>query len=218
MWGSLSNLTNQFRSQSENLCQILEQEGLLVRPYQLASLPFFQALSLPEQQQAIHLIENYCAVCQSARQAGASLRDGRAILDQALDHFNLQVDPEVFSFISPRTVFEFYSVNQTQFFRTANFFEYTSYTIEDLYSRSWMNLYDRDEQITRKIIGYATQILSGAAKGIVRPDLPEHIILERASLEKIKISVFIECFAPILQNGEVTGIVSIVKSSGKFLD
>lgn len=214
----MSDLTNKFRSQSENLCQILEEEGLLVRPYQLASLPFFQALSLPEQQQAIHLIENYCAVCHSARQAGASLRDGREILDQALAHFNLQVDSEVFDFIGPRKVFEFYSVNQTQFFRTANFFEYTSYTIEDLYSRSWMNLYDRDEQITRKIIGYASQILSGVAKGIVRPDLPEHVISERASLEKIKISVFFECLAPIRQDGEIVGIVAVVKSSGNFLD
>lgn len=214
----MSDLTNQFRSRSENLCQVLEQEGLLVRPYQLASLPFFQALSIPEQQQAIHLIENYCAVCQSTRQAGASLRDGQAILDQALAHFNMQVDPEVFKFIGKGTVYEFYCVNQTQFFRTANFFEYTSYTIEDLYSRSWMNLYDRDEQITRKIMGYASQILTGAKTGVIRPDLPEHVLSERASLEKIKISVFFECLAPILQDGAVVGIVAAVKSSGKFLD
>ena len=213
----MSDLTNRFRSWSENLCQILEQEGMLVRPYQLASLPFFQALSLAEQEQAIQLIENYCAVCQSTRYRGASLRGERAILDQALAHFNLQVDPEVFNFIGPRSVFEFYSENQTQFFRTANFFEYTSYTIEDLYSRSWMNLYARDEEIVGKIIEHATQILSGKVQGVIKPALPEHVIVERASLEKIKITVIIECLAPLMQNGKTVGILSVIKT-GAFID
>ena len=214
----MSDLTTQFRSWSENLCQILEQEGMLVRPYQQASLPFFQALSLTEQQQAIQLIENYCAVCQNTRQRGASLRNERALLDQALEHFNLQVDPEVFSFISPRNVFEFYSVNQTQFFRTANFFEYTSYTIEDLYSRSWVYLYDRDEKITHKIIEHAAAILTGLTTGIILPNLPEHLLAERSSLEKIKTAVRFECLAPLRQDGKTVGILSVVKSSGHFLE
>lgn len=213
----MSDLTNRFRSWSENLCQILEQEGMLVRPYQLASLPFFQALSVAEQLQALQLIESYYAVCQDTRRRGSSLRGERAILDQALEHFNLQIDPEIFKFIGPRNVFEFYSENQTQFFRTANFFEYTSYTIEDLYSRSWMNLYARDEKIVGKIIEHANHILSGKAQGIIQPDIPEHIIAERASLEKLKLSVLIECLAPLRRDGKTVGILSVIKT-GAFVE
>jgi hypothetical protein len=208
----------QFRAWSENLCQILEQEGMLVRPYQLASLPFFQALSESEQRQAIHLIENYCAVCQDTLKNGSSLRDERAILDQALRHYDLQVDPEIFDFMGPEVVYEFYSANQTQFFRTANFFEYTSYTIEDLYSRSWMHLYDRDEKITKQIIEYAAEILTGLASGIIKPTLPEHLLTERASLERIKIPVRFECLAPLKQDNKTVGILCAVKSSGQFVD
>ena len=191
---------------------------MLVRPYQLPSLPFFQALSIPEQQQAISLIENYCAVCQNTRRHGASLREGRAIVDEALEHYNLQVDARVFDFMGPGVVYEFYSPNQTQFFRTANFFEYNSYTIEDIYSRSWMHLYDRDEAITQKIMEGAGQILGGQVTEIIKFTLPEHLLIERASLERIKIPVRFECLAPLMQNGKIAGVLSAVKSSGHFVD
>ena len=214
----MSDLTLKFRACSENLCQILELEGLIVRPYQQSSLPFFQSLDSSEQQQALHLIENYYAICQSVRHHGGSLREGQALLETALKHFNLQAPSEVFEFIAPKNVYEFYSANQTQFFRTANFFEYTSYTIEDIYSRSWVHLYDRDPEITQKIFTYAAEIFSGANQSVIKPDLPEHVMTERASLEKLISPVRFECLAPLTQEGRTVGLLSVIRSSGKFLN
>lgn len=214
----MSDLTNQFRSLSENLCQTLELEGLMVRPYQMSSLPYFQALSTPEQVQALQLLENYMSVCRSARADAASIRDGREIVNKALKYFNLQVDPQVFDYLDPMCVFEFYSANQTQFFRTANFFEFNSYTVEDIYSRNWMSLYDRDEGITTEIFKFAGQILSGETKDIILPNLPAHIVIERASLEKLKTEVRFECLAPLTRDSRTVGILSIVRCTDYFMD
>lgn len=208
-------LTNQFRSLSENLCRILEQEGLLVRPYHSSSLPYFQTLTLSEQQQALELLENYCAVCEEARRDRSSILMGREVVNKALQYFGLEVDPKVFDYLEPLCVYEFYSVKQTQFFRTANFFEFNSYTIEDIYCRSWMSLYGRDEDLTGEIFKFANQILSGETKEVIYPALPEHFVIERASLEKLKTQVKFECFAPLIRDGQTVGILSIVRSAGK---
>lgn len=208
-------LTNQFRSLSENLCRILELEGLLVRPYHSASLPYFQTLTLSEQQQALELLENYCAVCEEAQASGSSILMGREVVTKALQYFGLEVDAKVFDYLEPLCVYEFYSVKQTQFFRTANFFEFNSYTIEDIYCRNWMSLYGRDEELTAEIFKFANQILSGETKEVVYPTMPEHFVIERASIEKLKTQVRFECFAPLTRNGETVGILSIVRSAGK---
>lgn len=214
----MSDLTNRFRSLSETLCQALELEGLIVRPYQMPSLPYFQALTSTEKEQVLQLLENYTTVCRAVRAGGTSIRDAHESVNKALKHFNLQVDAQVFDYIDPMCVFEFYSTNQTQFFRTANFFEFNSYTIEDIYSRNWMSLYDRDEEITREIFEFATKILSGETKDVIRKTWPAHIVTERASLEKLKTEVRFECLAPLTRDGQTVGILSIVRCTDYFMD
>ncbi|MFS4457624.1 hypothetical protein [Bdellovibrio sp. HCB2-146] len=210
----MSQLTNRFRALSENLCQLLEQEGLVVRPYHLASLPFFQALTPEEQLPAIEYLERYYNLCLHTKKQRGDLREGRVLIEEALDYFKLEVDPAVFDLIGPRNVFEFYSPNQTQYFRTINFFKYTSYTIEDIYSRSWFHLYERDEKITSRILELALQVLEGKTSSFLVPEIPEHMLTERASLEKLKVPVQIICLAPLKRDGKTVGILCVVRSGG----
>lgn len=208
----MSQLTNRFRALSENLCQLLEKEGLVVRPYHLASLPFFQALTDEEKLPAIEYLERYYDLCLHTKKQRGDLREGRVLIEEALDYFKLEVDRRIFDLVAPRHVFEFYSPNQTQYFRTINFFEYTSYTIEDLYSRSWFHLYERDEKITSRILELAHLILEKKDVGILVPEIPEHMLLERASLEKLKVPVQIICLAPLKRDGNTVGILCVVRS------
>ncbi len=213
----MTELVHQFRVLAENFCHLIESEGLLVRPYQLASMPFFQALNEDEQSLAIVHLQNYLEICRSTIAEGSSLRDERALVAKALEHFQLDMDSRVFQGGSGSMVYEFYALSQTQYFRTVNFFEFTSYTIEDLYSRSWFNLYSRDDDITRKLLGFAHQIVTGQQQTPIAPDIPEHFMIERASLEKLKVPTKHVCLAPLMQDQNIVGIVSVIKCSGNFI-
>lgn len=199
-----------FKSYAEELCTFIEQEGWAVRPYHHETLPFFLQLNDTEREGTIELLRQYLEICQRVYSRGRRLKDMPFFVETALEYYDYKVFPETMAHLqaAPGKMVEFYSNKHTQFFRSLNFFEFTSYTIEDLYCRQWVHLYDREETMTMRILTEANAVLAGKCQAPIK--VPEvHVIKERLSLERLHVQMQNLELQPLTKNGHVDGIMAV---------
>lgn len=205
-------LVKRFLEKSEELSHLIEKEGWVVRPYQSSALPYFRSLPDDVQHAACNELEKYLEICAEAQAAGHAIKDARLLVNYALKYNGLYFNEDVYKILEPGDVVEFYNLNHTQIFRTFNYFEYTSYTIEDIYCRPWFTLYERDENVTQKIIEMATPVFTGENLGVVFLDVGTHLITERSSLEKLQLRNKGNWVAPLFDENDVQiGYVNVLR-------
>ncbi|UXR63130.1 hypothetical protein EZJ49_08580 [Bdellovibrio bacteriovorus] len=199
-----------FKKYAEELCAFIEQEGWAVRPYHSESLPFFLQLNESERESTTELLRQYLEVCQRVYSKGRRLKDMPFLVETALEYYGYQVFPQTLAKLrqNQSKMVEFYSRKHTQFFRSLNFFEFTSYTIEDLYCRQWVHLYDREESMTMRILSEANKVLAGdLSEPIFVPEA--HILKERLSLERLQVQMQNLQLEPLFKNGQSDGIMAV---------
>lgn len=203
--------TKLFKALSEELCSFIEQEGMAVRPYSHPGLSYFQQLTEEGQQTAIETLQNYLEVCRSVYKENHSLKDSAFLVQKGLEYFSYQCHPSIFEMVEKESrVVEFYTPQNTQIFRTINYFEFASYTIEDLYCRPWNHLYIRDEEIDNLLIQGVGAVLTKAVgpEGVLVPN--QHLLTEKASLERVTITVDGVHLLPLMQKEAVEGFACII--------
>lgn len=204
---TFQNLRDRFRTLCESLALLLEHEGMAVRPYANENLIFFQMLSPESQDEAIELLEDYLATAKLVLKDKHSLKESRYFVQKALEYFELSAHPEfVAAAQDPRRISEFYSLKGTQFFRTFNYFEMTSYTLEDIYCRQWVDLYERPEGLTSQMLaGIAELVEKNSSQTLINIDTA-HFIQERISLERLITNCQGLHITPLYQQGVLTGL------------
>lgn len=203
-------LIAQFKTLSEELSAFIEQEGWAVRPHNKDGLPFFLQLSPEDQERVVDLLRRYLEVCRLVYEQGRQLKEGPFFVEAALQYYGYEVSTEARRQIleKPDRVVEFYSPKHTQFFRTLNYFEFTSYTLEDIYCRQWIHLYDRDEAVSLRILEQANYVLSGRVSQPVIINKP-HRLHERVSLERLTLRMTRLYLEPLRKNGQIEGLIAI---------
>ncbi|HEX7673274.1 MAG TPA: hypothetical protein VF412_03835 [Bdellovibrio sp.] len=211
----MNNRIKMFLSFSEELSHLIENEGWAVRPYQSSTLPYFQALSDDLQDGVLKQIQDYLLICKKTMAEGYPIKDARFLVNKALEHYSMSFHEDVDELIEEGHAVEFYSLNHMQIFRTFNCFEYTSYTIEDMYCRPWYSLYEREDKIAEQLMVLAAPVLRGEYDGIMRLEVPPHFITERASLERLQMLCESVWVAPLHDEKAQTGYICIqqVKST-----
>lgn len=202
-----------FKILSENISALIEEEGLLVRPYGHATLPYFNLLTIEEQEQVLKDILIYFQVCTDVKSQNGSLKDTRLFTEKAAARLGVTVDPAILALIEPHHLIEIYTQAQTQIFRSLIFFEVCSYSLEDLYCRKWYHLYQRtpedQEKLERDIGLYYSQLPLRTMKATA----PEHTIRATASLERNEIITQIFWLSPLVSNSKDDSYVLTVATS-----
>ncbi|NUN05679.1 MAG: hypothetical protein HUU57_07950 [Bdellovibrio sp.] len=190
-----------FRTLCEELSSFIELEGLVVRPYGQESLPYFQRMTPCQQDEAIQNLQSYIRICKSVYEEGGVLRDSSLFLRKALSFYGYYCDLRALEGLKNDELAEFYTSEHKPLFRNLCYFENASYTLEDIYSRPWIHLYDRDPKIGEVLVKYLDRFFAGAHE-VIYVDLPEHLLTERVSLEKLKSKVKIRAIVPLQKEGK----------------
>lgn len=199
-----------FRTLCEELSSFIELEGLVVRPYGQETLPYFQRLTAEQQDDAIKNLQNYIRICKIVFEEGGVLRDSTFFLHKALNFYGYSHAPKALEDFQNDELAEFYSSEHAPLFRNISYFENASYTLEDIYSRPWIHLYDRDPKIGEALGKHLKHFYDGASEAI-RVDVPEHLIVERASLEKLKSKIKIRSIVPLQKEGKNEAYLVLAK-------
>ncbi|MFM6929290.1 MAG: hypothetical protein ACKOX6_12560 [Bdellovibrio sp.] len=203
-------LVAKFRSLCEELSYIIEKEGWVVRPYSHPAMKFFKQLTPAERLWTTNRLNDYLEICRQVHRSGNQIKDARFLVRQGLQHFGFSCDVKVEDYIQPQYVVEFYGLDHRQIFRTFNFFEYTSYTVEDIYCRLWFDLYKREEAVTKFLLESVGPLLAGKMTEPLYYNNPEHIIEESSSLEKLRFWAKEHCLTSLMQGDTLRGYLTIL--------
>lgn len=199
-----------FKALAEALCSLFHDAGIKVRPY-IANLPFFSVLPTERKSEILKHFGFYLDLCTAQLQEGQSLRDSQTFTWRALKACGLTPGSDFLQRITPGDVVEIYSTTNNQIFRNLEFFDFCSYTLEELFSREWWNLFSRSETVTNNIMNIASSIFAGEhPKGIHYPVLA-HTVKEISSPEKFEWNMDIKFLGPLSSNRTIKALFCIEK-------
>lgn len=101
----------------------------------------------------------------------------RRHLKKFLGEFGLKLGESFFSTIESGHIIEVYSKGHQQIFRSANFFDLSSYSPEVLTFVSWEKLFHRSEENFNKLLKYAEFVIEEKI-GLIQPKKARHLLVE----------------------------------------
>ena len=164
------SLNQDFMSLTEDLSRWLAVEGKRCRPY-TPGLPFFSQLPVHKRAEIVQAVRFYHELCQEQVNEGYKITDSLVFTWRALNKLGLVPRSDLFSKVTDDDILEVYDGEGRQLYRNFRFFDFCSYTMEELYTREWWELYKRDEDILAKLYEIVGRIFTGEIEGTVVPDL-----------------------------------------------
>lgn len=107
-------------------------------------------------------------------------------------------------YLQDSQIFEVYDHQGLQIYRSFNFFKISSYSITDILTNHWWNLYDRNPFIAKSLADHAVKIFNEQIKEVVILNLQPHIATEKWSQRISEVQMLHDCFIPILNDQNQT--------------
>lgn len=102
-------------------------------------------------------------------------------LRSALNYYDLELyDEEFFSYITPTDVIEIHTTEGLQIYRNFEMFKYCTYSLLELVSSPWTELYLRPQVVIDGIMGQVLELMDRPELGTVRCRYPHHVLTERS--------------------------------------
>lgn len=167
----------QMKALLEKFTHLMHKNDLSIRPYSEASMALLKTFQ-PERIDGIRQhFEAFHKVCEQLAQDNVQLRDNISFVKFGLKYLNLNVPSTFFNFVAADDLIEIYDLSNIQIFRNLRFFEITNYTLGDLLTFPWSELYERSSMIMDKMAEGAATILRG--DDVISPlNVPIHLIKE----------------------------------------
>lgn len=174
--------------------------NIKITPYNHESLEHFSKLNDENRQAVLASIEVYLNVYKAVKAEGVSLLDSTRVIWNALTELGYRPTSDLFSYINSGNVIEIHNDRLVQVFRNLVFFDYCSYSLEELYSYEMPSLYSRDIAFETELMGYVGQIYDGEARTVIKLQLKPHMITELASKDKLQITDDMHFIAPLFSS------------------
>lgn len=199
-----------FKQVSEEISDLLAKEGKTVQPYHSSDLNFFKILDSDQKVKVVSDIRSYLKICLETVNSGNALSNSRQLTWKALQELGLLPTSDLFTKMSDEHVIAIYNSENKQIFRNLKFFDVSSYSLEDLYCRSWYDLYCRDKECEKIIMQNSISVFRGERDMCFNPQVPEHILSELDSPFKFDIKINVEYLSPLYnESKQVAAAVTI---------
>jgi hypothetical protein len=164
----------------------------------------FDALSIERRQSLIRRIGLISEVLEnSVRLLGS--HKGHFYLRAALKKFGWKIDQAALELIGENDTIEIYGTDFSLKIANMRFLQVCSYTLEDVLSREFFELFERDSKITQHLLGHWPKMSEG--KLSYSTDLgPDHLVSEAFSMRRKQFWVESKVLAAVKDlNGNVVG-------------
>lgn len=193
------NLNNEFAALANKTVEYAIIAGSRLIPFSSPSMPFFNKLNHIDKLKVISELKSFNEICEQILSEGKALTDAKAMTWYALRKFNLHFPSDLFDFINDENVIEIYNRDNIQIFRNFNFFDVTSYTLEDLLCRPWVDLFSRlNSEHTMSIINTCNKFYSKELTAVTPlSHVGKHKIVETDSPFGLNVDAVVDFVAPI---------------------
>ncbi|QLY24201.1 hypothetical protein [Bdellovibrio sp. KM01] len=200
--------TESYETALKKFAELLGGSHALKRDY-----PGYAYDGLPEQYKApvLHALQEWVDFF-SMHTMPNSISD-KQLLWRFLGAFRLKPDGDFFSKIDDETCLEVVNRAGLQTFRSLSFMSVCSYTLDEVISVPWPNLYRRDEDITNSYINLQSTITDGT---LTHRDLPGlirvHEVVEISGFDKLATTIKPMYLSPVYDGtGAVVGGIHAFK-------
>lgn len=152
--------------------------GNHIVPYAHPSLPIFSGLPVERQKAILDHFLIYYRILASAETDHIEFNDNLMLTWWALRELKMKPSSDLFSNLSKTDVIEIYDNEGVQIYRTLNFYNLTTYTMEDMLCTPWYELFSRDSKVTEQLMECMARVLKSETQGIIHPDVADHVVKE----------------------------------------
>lgn len=196
------NLGENFKSVVDRIARIIIQNGKNVAAYHDSGLLIYRSLEVDQQKKVLLDAKIYLESLESFDPKSATLSgsnisiadDYKISLWSALKYFGLRPVSDLFGYLSHDKIVEVYNDHGIQIWRNFNFFEVCGYSIEEMFCYTWMERYERNEEILKKIFEIMTRFSQGE-NVTIKCDIYNQI-KELISSERLTIDAYHEYVSP----------------------
>jgi len=202
-----------FISATTRISEMAAAEGLTIIPFASPQLVHFSVLSDREQKQTLRLLEALADVCAELQTRGDKIRSVKSLTWAFLKHFQCTAPSNLITFLEDGDLVNAYGTEHRLLYASFSFFEIFSYSLEDFYCRSWMDLFERDDLLAHEaLVVLADEVLDGEHPSVSPMTMiPPHRCNERSSLRKVATWLQGLYCAPIYYHGDIIGYLGTFK-------
>ncbi|QLY24200.1 hypothetical protein [Bdellovibrio sp. KM01] len=130
-----------------------------------------------------------------------------------LSAFRLKTHPDFFSSVDDETSFEVVNTEGHQTFRSISLMDCCSYSLDELVSIPWYELFSRDQSITDKYLQFQEATTNGTLVHTnVENIIPVHLVTENFGFDKMVLTMKPLYLSPIYDmDDNVVGVISAIK-------
>lgn len=188
---------SQFKAIADEITKMADSVNIKIVPYYSDQLEHFVKLDSDIRKNILNSLQVYLNVYKAVQSEGSSLLDSVRVIWNALAQLGYRPASDLFSYINSGNIIEIHNNQLVQVFRNLTFFNYCSYSLEELYCYKMPELYTRDLTFEHDLMKYVQQIYSGEIKSIIKTELKPHTITELASRDRLHITDDIHYIAPL---------------------
>ncbi len=175
-------------SRVEEISGFLQKQGHDVAPFSNQALRKFQSFEEPRKAKAVDQLSRLNQLLQGSMNPFekelppvSEIHPEKHFVEAALKFYDLKLRDDFWKTVEPHDILEIYNDEGIQVFRTFNFFTSSSYSLTDLLVNEWYVLWERPKFVLKRIFEYSNGILSGEMKGVIKMDIPKHVVKEISS-------------------------------------
>jgi hypothetical protein len=196
-----------------NLVSLVQDSGYELLAFRDEQSSKFHTLPPSVQTEIISGLTSFYSVNSGARDGGASLKgDSQEAAWWTIRNLKWRPLSDIFSYVKPGDTLEIYDLQHIQIFRSFNMFKCISYSLDELVTYQWPELYERNERDAKAIMFDVDRAIA-EVRTIAGADTTsvDHIVSERFSIRKRSALYQTRAVSPLLsQSGAVVGFLNVI--------
>ena len=206
-------LFQSYHQKLDRLATLVRAAGYETKVFSKEKPSIFPSFGIEKQNEILKTLDQTYAVYQSAIDKGVESRDDRKMAWWAMRHLGLRPHSDTFSKIEQHDVIEIYDANHKQIFRTFNFFPCLSYSLDEIHTYEWRELYERDEKVGAPMFDTVIQVLTTQPPAIILQPFETHWVQERFSEGRNKAELYSRLVSPLMmvQSDQIAGYVNVFR-------
>ena len=138
------SIDKSFCDHIDAFCQSFAELGFNIKGYNNGDVHKFKRLSLSQKISTLRNLKKYISMYSSTLEERIEPENEAQLLWYALAQWKLTPTSDIFTKIKETDYIEVYNTDNLQIHRSFNYFQLSSYSVEDILVYPWTDLYERD--------------------------------------------------------------------------
>jgi hypothetical protein len=206
-----SNENLKFLELSEKIVDFGLKSNVKIKPYVSESLPLFSPLPPEKKKMILDMLHTKVVMLEAAEREGVSFRSNKQVLWHVVKSLGLTPCSDLCDVVNDEDVIEIHWLTDiVQLYHSFSFYEKSSYTLEELCSLPWEELYDTDPQTFANIHKLVDNLITGKYRSTYDPQIPSYVVKEKRSVFLFEVAIEYRLTSPLFdKSGTAVATVSI---------